>query len=97
MDYSIWYYIACFGFLSLGLLTHFLKKLVVARKDDEGINFKSYWIDHPYQSIISIIGGIVGFALMIEMGELSLLTSFFYGYIADSSIELIGRRKNINK
>lgn len=78
--------------LVLGLATHFLVDVIALRKTDPSAGFKSYWTANPYQSALSIIGALVGYAVLDGMGELTLVTAYGVGYMANSVPDVIGKR-----
>jgi len=84
--------------LFLGVTTHFLKEIINIRKEEtrnnvkEKTTFLSYWKDYPYQSLLSIIGAIVGYNLLDMTNQLTPLTAFGVGYISNSISDIIGNR-----
>lgn len=86
------------GFLLmlLGEVTHGIK---VTMKD-KTCTFKSYFVDNWRQVAMSVIGGIVGYFVLIQMNELSLLAYFGVGYAAEnvlhSSVDKASQDLNSN-
>jgi len=83
--------------LLFGMATHFLKKLVQFRVDHQSegkyvfcptVYFRMY----PYQTLLSLVGGLAGYAALIASGELSLISAYTVGYMADSAADVIGGR-----
>lgn len=77
----------------LGLLTHFLKDLIRI-KQEEGAppNIIKYWKDNPYQTLLSIVGALSGYFALLETGQLTALTAFGIGYMANSVADVLGKR-----
>jgi len=81
--------------LIYGMSSHFLKKLMQFRieQGNGSTNCPSQYFRHyPYQSALSVIGALAGYATLSSTGELSLLTAFGVGYMADSAADAIGGR-----
>lgn len=78
--------------LLLGLATHFIKAMMQIMKDGKPITPICYWRDYPYQSSLSLIGAVVGFVALRETGNLSLITAFGVGYMANSVADILGSR-----
>jgi len=82
-----------FFMLIYGLLTHFLKDLV--RLQSEGqkkLYLIPYWIKFPHQSLIALVGAVAGYSALIETNQLSGLTAFGVGYMANSIADTLGKR-----
>ena len=76
----------------IGLLPHFLKDLVRIRAEGNKIGMHTYWTKYPYQSMLCVIGAIVGIAALEEMNQLTSLTAFGAGYMSNSVADVIGKR-----
>ena len=76
----------------LGLATHFLKAMMEIKLSKADITFSEYWKTKPYQSLLSVIGCIVGYISLDSMGQLTSLTAFGVGYMANSMADIIGSR-----
>lgn len=84
-----------FAMLMYGVATHFLKKLMQHRMETGGDGMAHpihYFKGHPYQSLLSIVGALAGYAALSGSGELTLLTAYGMGYMADSAADTIGGR-----
>lgn len=75
-----------------GLLTHFLKDVVRIRAEKDKISLHQYWTMYPYQTMLSVIGAIVGVVALQEMNQLTSLTAFGAGYMSNSVADIIGKR-----
>jgi hypothetical protein len=81
--------------LILGLLSHFLIEFARLAVDKQPRNLCVYLFGsprHQVQTAISVIGAIVGYAALQQTGDLSPLTAFGVGYIANTVPDLIGKR-----
>lgn len=82
-----------FAMLTLGLASHYLKELArITKEDGKPPHPSHYWINYPYQSILSVTGSLAGFIMLYESGQISALTAFGIGYMADSAADIIGKR-----
>lgn len=78
--------------LFAGLLSHFLKRVVEERNAGRAVTLKSYWLDHPYHSALSVTAAVAGFILLWGTPELTRLTAWGIGYMADSAAGVLGQR-----
>lgn len=78
--------------LFLGLASHFLKDLIRLAAEGNMLTLRQYWLKNPYQTVLSIIGAIVGYVALGSSGQLTALTAFGAGYMANSVADLIGKR-----
>lgn len=82
-----------FFVLWLGVLSHLLKEFIRIKKEESSyIGFKTYFLSYPYQTALTVIGALVGFVILIETNQLSVINAFTIGYIADSIPDVIGKR-----
>lgn len=88
----MWTILGAAAMMLLGTASHFLKKVVEVRRAGETVSLVGYWRGHPYESMLSVIGAIVGLVVLHQMGELTLLTAYGTGYVANSMSEAIGDR-----
>lgn len=78
--------------LICGMASHFLKKVVEARANGEIITLRRYFADHPYQTVLSVVSGLVGFFALYGTAELTKVTAFGLGYMCNSVADVIGSR-----
>lgn len=77
----------------LGLMTHFLKDLIrIKNETGSPPNLIKYWKDNPYQTLLSIVSGAAGYFALMETGQLTALTAFGIGYMANSVADVLGKR-----
>lgn len=79
--------------LFLGLVSHFLTLLMQVKKD-RGVIISpvQYWWDNPYYTTFTIVSAIVGFITLMSIDELSPITAFGLGFIAEKIPETLGSR-----
>ena len=67
-----------------GTGTHVLKKVVERRKTDTTFTLRSWLTAYPYKTVLTLMAGAAGFLGLMGAGELTYLTSFMTGYMANS-------------
>lgn len=87
MELTILEYLMYFSLVILGVVAHFVKKLANLNKRGILISPKKYFMQYPYQTTLSFIGGIVGYFGMLSVGELSIISAVLLGYACDSIFE----------
>ena len=81
-----------------GLLSHFLKDVIaIQRKEKKIISHNEYVKLFPYQTLLCLIGVFVGMVGLHELGQLTNVTAFAVGYMANSVADIIGKRSGIGK
>lgn len=79
--------------LILGLATHFLKEMLRIKKETGKVpNILQYWKDNPYQTLLCLIGAAAGYFALLETAQLTALTAFGIGYMANSVADVLGKR-----
>lgn len=78
--------------LLLGLATHFLKRVVEERAAGRIISLRTYWVEHPYHSALAVASAVAGFVLLYGTAELTRITAWGLGYMADSAAGMLGKR-----
>ena len=81
--------------LFYGLATHFLVELSRLIADKEQTRIVCYLfgtVKRRVQTSISVIGALVGYAALAHSGDLSPITAFGVGYMANTVPDLIGKR-----
>lgn len=89
MEYLIWA-----GLALCGLITHFLKHLIQARKKRVEISALEYWRGHRAESIMCIVGTAALFLIGVETGTMNGFTAFACGVMGNSAADIIGKRAN---
>ncbi len=93
-----------FAMLFFGLVTHFGRRVLAAATHGTG-NLPSvtdYWKKNPLNSLLSVIGAIVGYALFAHFPDFDKMapdiqsvvrsTAFGIGFMADNIADAIGQR-----
>lgn len=76
----------------LGLIAHQLSILAeMSQADGKMITPLAYIKRRPYKFSLSVIGAIVGYVVLLQLGELTPITAFGVGYIANDSIDRVGK------
>ena len=81
-----------FLMLWAGQLLHILKKVKELEERNPRITIRKYVKRHSYGVMFSLIGGLVAYAMLFEMGELSAVSAFMAGYMSDSLIDAAASR-----
>lgn len=83
---------------AVGLLAHYLLKLIELRKQLAGQKklptLRVYYVDHAPETILSVMITYVGIYWTIETNQASLLTAFLIGLAIDSVINKFRDRAN---
>jgi hypothetical protein len=84
------------AFALVGVLTHWLKQLALARKaTPEGfgrIDVKTYWLTYWPETLTMVTSTLAGIALLHELNYLSPVAAFGVGYLGNSAADLVGGR-----
>lgn len=76
----------------LGLLTHQLTILAeMSQARNKRVTPFDYMRERPYKLSLSIIGAVIGYIVLSQMGELTLITAYGVGYMANDSIDRVGK------
>jgi len=78
---SLW--LAVFA-LHFGILTHIVKKVVELRASDPTATMSGYLKSYRYQAFLTFVSAVVGFVMLMNSGELTLVTAFMAGYMCNS-------------
>ncbi len=70
--------------LLAGTATHVLKKVVERRKTDDSFSLTAFLTKYPYKTVLTLMAGVAGFLGLLATGELTYLTAFMAGYMANS-------------
>ena len=76
-----------------GLATHFLKDLARIKAEEGRLMSPcGYFADYPYQTLLATVGALAGLGALHTTGELTAITAFGSGYMANSMADVIGKR-----
>ena len=67
-----------------GSATHIIKKVVERRKTDTTFSFKDFLTKYPYKTVLTVMAGAGGFLGLMAAGELSMVSAYMTGFIANS-------------
>jgi len=81
-----------FLMLWAGQLLHMLKEVKEVENQVPGVTIRLYVKRHKYGVIFSVIAGLVVYAILYQMGELSPLSAFMAGYMSESVINAAATR-----
>lgn len=70
--------------LLAGTFTHVIKKIVEMRQSDASFGIKTWLTAYPYKTILTVMAGVGGYLALMAAGELSYVTAFMTGYMANS-------------
>lgn len=82
MDFSFYMYTILI--MLVGTATHVIKKVVERRKTDDQFSLKTYLTKYPYKTALTIMAGAAGYLGLLSAGELSYISAFMAGYMANS-------------
>lgn len=78
------FYFLTIGLMLLGAVTHVVKQVVERRKTDDKFSFKDYLIKYPYKTFLVVMAGVAGYFGLLSIDELTYVSAFMTGYVADS-------------
>lgn len=81
-----------FLMLWAGQVLHILKKVKELEERNPRITIRRYVRRHVYGVLFSLVGGLVAYAMLFEMNELSAVSAFMAGYMSDSLIDAAASR-----
>lgn len=81
-----------FLMLWAGQLLHMLKAVKEVETQVPGVTLGLYIKRHRYGVLFSVIAGMVVYAILLQMGELSPLSAFMAGYMSESVINAAASR-----
>ncbi|MCR4319751.1 MAG: hypothetical protein NUV74_05370 [Candidatus Brocadiaceae bacterium] len=106
MTFNDFFYILFhpFAMLGFGLITHFGRRVLAASTHGtENLpSITDYWKKNPLNSLLSIVGAIVGYALFVHFPDFDKMapdiqnvvrsTAFGVGFLADNIADAVGQR-----
>lgn len=81
--------------MCMGLATHFLVDLARMMKESEDLRLSNYLFGSTKNRIatsLSTIGAVVGYVALDQMNELTAITAFGAGYMANTVPDVLGKR-----
>lgn len=82
--------------LVCGLLLHYIKDMKrIHSETGDLVTPRQYWTKYPYHTLTCIIGAVVGFIFLSELGEITSINAFMAGYMANSVADWAGKRSTV--
>lgn len=81
-----------FVMLLLGAIAALLQRVVDQPDDSSKVSLVGYLKKYKYRIGISIIGMIVGYSLLLQLGELTIINCFGTGFFGHSIVEPIANK-----
>lgn len=79
--------------LLYGLLTHFLKDMARIKAETGALMHPGdYVAEFPVQTALALVGALAGLGALHTTGELTAVTAYGVGYMANSVADIIGKR-----
>lgn len=72
------------GLMLLGNITHVVKQVVQIRESDGTFSLAKYLSMYPYKTFLILMAGMGGYLGLLSAGELSYVTAFMTGFMANS-------------
>lgn len=72
----------------LGHVAHNLKAVVQLREADKTVTLSSYVSQRPYKTGLALCGSLVGYIMLADTGQLTLVAAMGVGYMADSVFDM---------
>lgn len=72
----------------LGHIAHTLKAVIQLRESDNSMGLTTYIRQRPYKTAFAICGSLVGYIMLADTGQLTLVAAMGVGYMADSVFEV---------
>jgi len=69
--------------LFVGSAIHIVKKVVQRRKTNNQFSLKDFLTKYPYKTVLAVAAGFAGYLGLMSAGELSYVTAFMTGYMAN--------------
>lgn len=79
----------------LGILTHFVWQVIVARREGNKISLLRYWSDYPYESIFSLIGSLILYLVSVEADQMNIMNAVMIGMSGNAVIDKITKRAKL--
>lgn len=87
-----------FVMIILGALTNLLQRVIDYNdKNENKISVLQYIRNNPYRIAISVVGLLVGYSVLIQLGELTIFNSLGVGYFSHSIVEIFASKVSTNQ
>lgn len=77
---------------ALGHLVHLLKKVVELRASGEEVGLLGFVRSRPYRTALGMAGSAAAMGYLFDSGDVTAMTAFGFGYMADSGLAMLESR-----
>lgn len=77
----------------LGHLVHLLKKVVELRASGEEVGLIGFVRSRPYRTALGVAGSAAAMGYLFDSGNVTAMTAFGFGYMADSGLSMLNLRE----
>ena len=78
--------------MALGHLAHTLKAVVQLREADKTLTLRKYVNQRPYKTGLALCGSLIGYVMLADTGQLTLVAAMGVGYMADSVFDVAANK-----
>lgn len=87
-----------FTMMVLGMLLYFLKSLVQIKKGTgQTLTLHQYYVANKWHTLFAVASAVTVYFLLYGSPEMTRVTAFGIGFMADSVADLIGQRSGLGK
>ncbi len=76
----------------LGHMAHILKTVVQLREANSTMSLRQYITERPYKTALALCGSLIGYILLNDSGQLTLVAAMGVGYMADSVFDIAAQK-----
>lgn len=76
----------------LGHTAHILKSVIQLRETEGAMTLRVYIKQRPYKTAFALCGSLVGYIMLADTGQLTLVAAMGVGYMADSVFEVTANK-----
>jgi len=78
--------------MALGHMAHTLKAVVQLREADRSMTLGAYIRQRPYKTALALCGSLIGYVMLADTGQLTMVAALGVGYMADSVFEVTANK-----
>mgnify|MGYP003138621957 CR=1 FL=1 len=78
--------------MALGHLAHTLKAVIQIREADKTLTLRKYVNQRPYKTGLALCGSLIGYVMLADTGQLTLVAAMGVGYMADSVFDVAANK-----
>jgi len=86
-----------FVMIILGAIAALLQRVVDKNTDGEKVSLWGYIKKNPYRLAISVVGLLVGYSVLLQLGELTIINALGVGYFSHNVVESFAGKVNSGK